>query len=260
MDLMEILPYCIISIAAFIAALSTFFSGFGLGTILLPVFSLFFSPEIALATTAVVHFINGSFKVMLTVKNVNWPIFMRFGFFALIGSAVGSYLIYELLDFGNLYSITIAGISRQIDYMHFFLGVVMLLFAFLEFSNYFEKRNVAKSWIPVGGLLSGFFGGFSGHQGAIRSAFLSNSLTSKFEFVATSALLAVIIDITRISTYSQRVNIEIPIELVFTGATFAILGSLLGNRILIKTEMTSIKWIVGFFLCIIGTSMLLGLI
>ena len=91
---MEILPYCIISIAAFIAALSTFFSGFGLGTILLPVFSLFFSPEIALATTAVVHFINGSFKVMLTVKNVNWLIFMRFGFFALIGSAVGSYLIY----------------------------------------------------------------------------------------------------------------------------------------------------------------------
>jgi uncharacterized membrane protein YfcA len=134
----------------------------------------------------------------------------------------------------------------------------MLIFALLEFTSFLENRKIGKSWIPFGGFVSGFFGGFSGHQGAIRSAFLSNTALTKFEFVATSALLGVIIDLTRISTYSQQLDSEIPIELVVTGATTAILGSILGNQLLKKTEMRCIKWVIGFFLFAVGTLMLLG--
>ncbi|MFM7472379.1 MAG: TSUP family transporter [Crocinitomicaceae bacterium] len=257
---MDILPYCLIAITAFLASLSTFFSGFGLGTILLPVFSLFFSPEIALATTALVHLINGLFKVALTFKNINWSVFMKFGSFAFFGSMFGAYLIYALGDMGLVYSVKLDQSVHDVNYTEFSLGLVMLIFALLEFTSFLENRKIGKSWIPFGGFVSGFFGGFSGHQGAVRSAFLSNTPLSKFEFVATSALLGVIIDLTRISSYSQQLDSEIPIELVATGAAFAILGSVLGNQLLKKTEMRLIKWVIGCFLFTVGTLMLLGLL
>jgi acyl-CoA reductase-like NAD-dependent aldehyde dehydrogenase len=40
-------------------------------------------------------------------------------------------------------------------------------------------------YLPVGGLLSGFFGGLSGHQGALRSVFLLRAGLTKESFIAT---------------------------------------------------------------------------
>ena len=45
----------LIAIVALFSSILTFFSGFGLGTLLLPVFALFFSIEIAIGLTGVVH-------------------------------------------------------------------------------------------------------------------------------------------------------------------------------------------------------------
>ncbi|MFM7637143.1 MAG: TSUP family transporter, partial [Crocinitomicaceae bacterium] len=139
---MDILPYCLIAITAFLASLSTFFSGFGLGTILLPVFSLFFSLEIALATTALVHLINGLFKVALTFKNINWPVFMKFGSFAFFGSMFGAYFIYALGDMGLVYSVKLDQSVHDVNYTEFSLGLVMLIFALLEFTSFLENRKI----------------------------------------------------------------------------------------------------------------------
>lgn len=57
---MELIILCL---AALIASLLTFFSGFGLGTILTPVFAIFFPLEIVVALTGVVHFLNNIFKL-----------------------------------------------------------------------------------------------------------------------------------------------------------------------------------------------------
>ena len=57
---MEIILLCL---AAFLASLLTFFSGFGLGTILMPVFALFFPLEMAIALTGVVHLLSNLFKM-----------------------------------------------------------------------------------------------------------------------------------------------------------------------------------------------------
>ena len=52
--------------AALAAALLTLFTGFGLGTLLLPVFVLVVPPPLAVAATAVVHLLNGVLKAALT--------------------------------------------------------------------------------------------------------------------------------------------------------------------------------------------------
>ncbi|MGB0431657.1 MAG: sulfite exporter TauE/SafE family protein, partial [Bacteroidia bacterium] len=59
------MEFVIISIVAFATAILTFFSGFGLGTILTPVFAIFFPIDQAIALTGVVHFANNIFKLFL---------------------------------------------------------------------------------------------------------------------------------------------------------------------------------------------------
>ena len=73
---MEILVVCL---AAFITAILTFFSGFGLGTILMPVFAIFFPVEIAIALTGVVHFSNSLFKISLVGRKADKEVLLRFG-------------------------------------------------------------------------------------------------------------------------------------------------------------------------------------
>ena len=65
-------------VAAFASAL-TLFSGFGLGTLLLPAFALFFLAPVAVAATGVVHLLNNLFKGTLLWKRADWPTVLRFG-------------------------------------------------------------------------------------------------------------------------------------------------------------------------------------
>ncbi len=76
----------LISLAAFFTAILTFFSGFGLGTILMPVFAIFFPVNIAIALTGVVHFSNNLFKISLVGKNADKDVLVRFGIPAIIAS------------------------------------------------------------------------------------------------------------------------------------------------------------------------------
>ncbi|MEQ3690641.1 MAG: sulfite exporter TauE/SafE family protein, partial [Flavobacterium sp.] len=62
------MDYFIICIVSLLGSGLTLFSGFGLGTILLPVFALFFPVEIAITLTAIVHFLNNIFKLVLLGK------------------------------------------------------------------------------------------------------------------------------------------------------------------------------------------------
>jgi len=73
------LSLCLISLAAFLAAGLTLFSGFGLGTLLLPVFALFFPLEIAVTLTAMVHLLNNALKLVLLGRHANLPVVFRFG-------------------------------------------------------------------------------------------------------------------------------------------------------------------------------------
>ena len=52
------LPYVVVCATALIVAALTLFSGFGLGTLLMPAFALFFPVTVAVAATAVVHLAN----------------------------------------------------------------------------------------------------------------------------------------------------------------------------------------------------------
>ena len=73
------MDFVIIGLVAFIASGLTLYSGFGLGTVLLPAFALFFPAPAAVAATGVVHLLNNLFKGGLVGRQAHAPTLLRFG-------------------------------------------------------------------------------------------------------------------------------------------------------------------------------------
>ena len=86
----------VVCTVALLASGLTFFSGFGLGTLLLPVFAFFFPLEEAIALTAVVHFLNGLFKLALVGRHVDRGVILRFGLPAIAAAFVGARALHAL--------------------------------------------------------------------------------------------------------------------------------------------------------------------
>src|SRR3989337_2025783 len=82
--------YLVICLAAFFASGLTLFSGFGLGTLLLPAMAIFFPIDLAIALTAVVHFLNNLFKLALLGRHADRSVVWRFGVPAILSAVLGA--------------------------------------------------------------------------------------------------------------------------------------------------------------------------
>ena len=102
------MEYFVICLIALLGSGLTLFSGFGLGTILLPVFGLFFPIEIAVVLTALVHFMNNIFKLLLFGKKAHKEVVFKFGIPALVFAFLGAYLLKLLTEMQPLFQYTIA--------------------------------------------------------------------------------------------------------------------------------------------------------
>lgn len=251
----------IIFLVSFLASLLTFFSGFGLGTLLMPIMAFYFPLPIAIAATAIVHFTNNIFKGILLFKLIHFQVFLKFAIPALVGTLTGVWLLTGLQPM-EIYHVSISGKIHAVYLTQFLIAILILIICLLDWIPE-NKIRFGKSMIIPGGFLTGFFGGFSGMQGAIRSAFLSQINLTKEEFVATSAAISILIDFCRLIGYIlvgsliHAVNAPMPVVLGICGA---ILGALLGKKLLKKTSIQSIKIITS--ICLIGfaISLFLGII
>ena len=256
--MVDFIPYLIIGLVAFSAAILTFFSGFGLGTLLLPAFALFVNLELAIAMTAIVHLANNMLKLGLVFQGINLAILCYFGVGALLGAGIGSFLLALISDLGLFYKTTIWGSPREVNFIEFTIGILMLCFAIIEF---YPKIKIANIPLSIGGFISGFFGGLSGHQGALRSAFLAHRNLKKEVFIATGVCVSLLVDLTRLIFYKLHFyHLTIPYSLLAVGILAAIIGSVLGKILFAKTTMKSIQKIVCIALIILGSSILTGLI
>ena len=96
---MEVL---LIALAALAASTATLVSGFGLSTVLVPLFALFFPLPLAIGAVAFVHLINTLFKVALLWRAVDWSAALRFGLPA-AGAALP--VSYTHLTLPTIYSV-----------------------------------------------------------------------------------------------------------------------------------------------------------
>lgn len=250
-----------IPLVALLGSLLTFFSGFGLGTLLTPVFLLFFPVELAIALTGIVHFLNNIFKLVLVGKHIDWAIALRFGIPAIFFSYLGALCLDEIGDTQAIGTYEAFGKIHTIKWNNLFIGLVLIFFAFYELLPSLKNKKFGKDKLILGGVLSGFFGGFSGHQGGLRSAFLVNVGLSKEAFIATGVIIASLIDTTRLGKYF----ISIPFEkiqeqaiLLSISCLAAFVGAYFGAKLLKKMTFKWLQTFVGIFLIVMGLVLISG--
>lgn len=236
-----------IFLLALLASTLTFFSGFGLGTLLLPAFLVLHPdrPQEAVLAVALVHLTNNLLKGGLTFKWLDVRTALIFGVFSAVAAAAGAWALESL-----------NGPVAQRS-----IGWTLLVFALFEFlptkGTEQSWANRPRAWV-VGGVLSGFAGGFSGHQGALRSFFLSRTGWSAQQVVATGTAVALAVDLSRIPIYLWRGD-ELHADwwpVVAFGAAGALLGSLLGRRFLPKLTLRPLQIFVALGLTLLGIRLL----
>lgn len=233
----------IISLTSLLASLLTFFSGFGLGTILTPVFAIYFDLKLAIAMTAIVHLLNNLFKLFLVRNHCDFKVIRSFGIPAMLFAFLGSWLLGVL------------------PHLKIVIGVLIILFTLIELIPAFNKIEFETKYLKIGGALSGFFGGLSGHQGALRSLFLKKLNLSKESFVATGVAIACLIDVSRLLIYRQTVSvmeISANYQLIFIATFSAFIGAYAGNKLLTKITIHWLQYFISAALIIFGVAMIVG--
>lgn len=246
------MDFAVIAITALLASALTLYSGFGLGTVLLPAFALFFPVPTAVAATAVVHLLNSLFKGALLWRDADWKTVLRFGLPAVPGAVAGGWLLSHLGE-------TERGAGLII-------GLLLIVFALLELQPWFQRLKAPPRLMPLGGVATGFLGGLTGQQGALRSIFLLKAGLDARRFVATGVLIAVLIDLSRLTTYAAAFSEGLITPsgreglLVLTGTLAAFAGAYLGTRYLHKATIGAVRLVVAALMLAIGGAMAAGLV
>ena len=218
----------------------------------------YYPPELAIALTGFVHFVNSAFKSALN-RSVNWKIVLVFGLPSLLAAVIGSVFLTMLSNKTLiLFDLTETLLTRPVSLLTFIIGFFMMSFSILELTLK-GKTSALPLWL--GGALSGFMGGLSGHQGALRSVFLMNRVGEVSAFVSTAAFIGLMTDVSRNSIYLVSLNwgtVDIP-QLVLT-VIAAAAGVLIGTRLLKKITFGFIQTVVSIGLFLLGSATVTGLI
>jgi len=260
--------YVVVAVAAIFISGLTFFTGFGLGTLLLPFFLLVFDPQIAVAATAVVHLVNNLFKFTLIGKHVSWRTVAAFGIPAAAAAFAGAMLLDLLAGGAPIAEYPIFGRIAVITPIGLVIGLLIIGFGFFDLLPSLHDIKISRRMLPLGGVLSGFFGGLSGHQGGLRATFLVKAGLGKEGFIATSIACAILVDIVRITVYGLTFisgNFEAVFgggggSLLLTATLAAFVGAVIGRYLLHKTTLRFIRIMVGALMLLTGALVTAGII
>ena len=267
------LEHLIIAGAGIAVAALTFFSGFGVGTLLLPVFVIFFPVDIAIGATAVVHLSNNLFKLVLVGKDADKDIVIRFAVPAMLAAAVGAWALVEAdrrIGREPLASLDLGWTVLEPTTLKLIIGILIIGFAVLDLVPKLQDITLSRKHVWAGGIISGFFGGLSGHQGAARTTVLTKLGLSRDAFVGTGVVSSVMVDVTRLVVYVlgfvvagsgkfSRAGDSLG-PLVITGCLAAFAGSYIGARLVKKVTIATLRKIIGVLLMVAGLALAVGLI
>jgi uncharacterized membrane protein YfcA len=205
-----------------------------------------------------VHVLNNFFKMGLIFKSVNWKTLLYFGVPGIFGAFLGALLLLQI----DTNAIWFENDYLSIKPLNTVIGFLMIFFAIAELAN-LKEFSFKRQYLIPGGFLSGFFGGLSGHQGALRSMFLIKANLSKQAYIATGVGIALLVDITRIPIYWTKYDqgfVFENIRIIGLATLFAFLGAYVGKRLINKVTMKTVHLIVGVLLVVMGLGMIIGLI
>ena len=157
MDVMLIIFSMVITL---IAAALTVPAGFGLATMLTPVVLLWLPPHEAIAVVAIIHGAHNAWKLKVLRSSINIDAVKRYGWALILGAIIGS-LLQSKIPSNPLLLV---------------VGIALIILPLLSVTEKWTKLRLGETEDRIGGFGSGFFGGLTGHQGALRALFLQKRL------------------------------------------------------------------------------------
>jgi uncharacterized membrane protein YfcA len=257
---MDVLLVCL---TAFLAAGVTLFSGFGLGTLVMPVFALFFPVELAISMTAIVHLLTNMLKVWVLGRYAVREVVLQFGVPAILAAFAGAWVLAHLVELSPLMQYRVVDYTFQVMPVKVAVGILLIVFALVE-SDAKEGRLVFDSrYLALGGIVSGFFGGLSGHQGALRSAFLIKAGLSKEGFLGSGVVIACLVDLARLVIYGASfpaIAMDEHLFILLAAVTSAFAGTWMANSFAHKTTIHTIQVIVSVMVIGIAVGLIVGMV
>ncbi|MCB0443693.1 MAG: sulfite exporter TauE/SafE family protein [Flavobacterium sp.] len=211
--------------------------GFGSSVFFVPFANIFFDFHTVLGITAVFHLSSNLSKIVLFRKGLDKKLILQMGIpsviFVVIGGLLSRFFESKFLEI----------------ILGFFLITLSLLFLIKDKLVIPPKFNQT----VIGGALSGFSAGLIGTGGAIRGITMAAFNLEKSVFVATSASIDMMIDVSRTFVYYGNGYITKDI-LIYIPFLFLIgfFGSWIGQKIVNQISQNYFKRIALLFIFLIG--------
>ena len=233
----------VVVLAAIVAGAITALSGFGLGSILTPLFMVSFPAPLAVAMAAIPHAVANAVRGWHLRRQVDVLTFRQFGIASVIGSLLGAALQPTLG-------------SRELKVV---LAVLLLLAGGSELLRRRIPIPPTPFWRLVGGALSGASGGLVGNQGGIRSAVLLGFQLRPLALVATATASALAVDAARLPIYIAHSGAALMshARLWLAATAGALVGTLIGVPVLGRIPEPLYRRIVGGLLVLLGLSLVI---
>ncbi len=216
--------------------------GFGIGSLLTPLIATRYDAGVAVALVAIPHAAATVLRAWRLRREVDWPLFRRFGLWSAAGGLAGALLFTRL---GG------SALAR-------ILGGLLVLTAVSALTGWATRVSLPRWGAWILGALSGFFGGVVGNQGGLRAAALFGLGLAPATFVATSTMTGVIVDAARLPLYLARSGgaMREGWALVVVATAGTVLGTAVGSRMLMGLSPQRFRAILSVLIGLLGLLLL----
>jgi hypothetical protein len=225
-------------IAGAIASLS----GFGIGSILTPMLTLFVDTKLAVALVSVPHFTGTALRFSLIREHLDRRVLALFGVASAVGGLLGALLHVWLR-------------SAILGYV---LAALLVFAGITGATGMAAKMRFGRTTGWLAGAISGLFGGLVGNQGGIRSAALLGFDVPKESFVATATAIALLVDLFRMPVYValQYRSIFSAWPTMLVATVGVVIGTLIGKPMLQRIPEKTYRLVVSLIILALGVWML----
>ena len=217
--------------------------GFGIGSILTPVFAVDVGMKLAVAAAAIPHCVGSAQRFWILRRHVDRRVLLNFGVASALSGLAGA-LLHARAS------------SRALTVC---FGALLILASASEFTGWMSRVRWGKRAAWIAGAVSGLSGGLVGNQGGIRSAAMLGFKVPKESFVATATAIALLVDVARVPVYLATEGRELGsiAPLLWLSVACTVLGTAFGARVLRRVPELAFRRVVAVLLMALGAYLLI---
>jgi uncharacterized membrane protein YfcA len=217
-------------------------TGFGIGSLLTPLFNGRDDMPLAVAAASIPHVVATALRFWRLRSHVDRAVLKTFGLMSAAGGLAGA--ILQRRATGHTLTLIFAALL-------IFAGVSGL-------TGLSERIRLGPAAGSAAGLISGALGGLVGNQGGIRSAALLGYALSPAAFVATATAVGLIVDAARVPVYiaAEHSGLRARGGIIALATLGVVAGTLAGDRALRRLPPPLFRRLVGGLVLVLGGYML----